>query len=111
MFCAYAPARIFRLAALLAAIPATRTRAAAPCAPGVAAAAGTVQGRVFKPVSREYVGDAEVRLGGTERIVFTESDGTFAFPGVGHGDVLRLPAATEAFNVVAGGDKGSGFNS
>ncbi|PAW66403.1 MAG: hypothetical protein B9S34_08230 [Opitutia bacterium Tous-C1TDCM] len=107
MFRVFAPARIISIVALLAAAPAARTRAAVPAA-GVAAASGTIQGRVFNPVSREYVGNAEVRLGGTERAVFTESDGTFAFPGVPAGPASvtvtfsgYLPA-TEAFNVVAG---------
>ena len=77
--------------------------------PGFAqSATGTVQGRVFNPISREYVGNAEVRLGGTDRVVFTESDGTFAFPGVAAGpasitvNFSGYTPATESFTVVAG---------
>ncbi len=71
-------------------------------------ATGSVQGRVFNPVSREYVGNAEVRLAGTDRVVFTESDGTFSFPGVAAGSAAitvtfsGYAPATESFTVVAG---------
>ena len=71
-------------------------------------ATGTVQGRVYNPVSREYVGNAEVRLTGTVRVVFTESDGTFSFSGVAAGPAAitvtfsGYTPATESFNVSAG---------
>ncbi|MFM7752296.1 MAG: carboxypeptidase regulatory-like domain-containing protein, partial [Opitutaceae bacterium] len=67
-----------------------------------------MQGRVFNPASREYVGNAEVRLGGTDRVVFTESDGTFTFPGVAAGPVSitvnfsGYTPASESFTVAAG---------
>jgi TonB-dependent receptor len=83
------------------------TSARNPPAPATVAA-GTIQGRVFNPVSREYVGNAEVRLEGTHRTVFTENDGTFSLPGVAAGPAAitvtfsgYLPA-TESFNVAAG---------
>ena len=69
---------------------------------------GTVQGRVFNPASREYVGNAEVRLVGTDRVVFTESDGAFTFTGVAAGpasitvNFSGYTPATESFAVVAG---------
>ncbi|MBI5769380.1 MAG: TonB-dependent receptor [Verrucomicrobia bacterium] len=72
------------------------------------AATGTIQGRVFNPVSREYVGNAEVRLGGTDRVVFTENDGTFSIPGVAAGPASitvtfsGYSPAIESFTVSAG---------
>src|ERR1044072_1766909 len=44
-----------------------------------APATGTIQGRVFNPVSKEYVRNAEVRLDGTQQVAFTENDGSFQF--------------------------------
>ena len=43
---------------------------------------GTISGRVFNPVTGEYVRNAEVRLQGTDRLVATESDGSFRLDGV-----------------------------
>src|SRR5688500_7392459 len=47
---------------------------------------GTIVGRVFNPATGEYVRNAEVRLQGSDRLVATESDGSFRFdhvrPGV-----------------------------
>ena len=40
---------------------------------------GTIQGRVFNPVAKEYVKNAEVRLEGTNQTVYTEGDGSFQF--------------------------------
>jgi iron complex outermembrane receptor protein len=96
------PASRLRLLAylLLALLTALTCAAQAPT--------GTVQGRVLNPVSREYVGNAEVRLGGSDRIVFTESDGTFAFAGVAAGPVSLTvnfsgyTPATDSFTLVAG---------
>ncbi len=67
-----------------------------------------IQGRVYNPASREYVGNAEVRLAGTGRVVFTENDGTFSFSGVAAGDASITVAfsgytpVTESFTVGAG---------
>ena len=72
------------------------------------AATGSVQGRVYNPASREYVGNAEVRLAGTERVVFTESDGSFSFFGVAAGPASitvtfsGYTPATESFTVSPG---------
>src|SRR5687768_789401 len=41
--------------------------------------AARITGRVFNPATREYVRNAQVRIEGTERIVETESDGSFRF--------------------------------
>ena len=51
-------------------------------------ATGSVQGRVFNPVSKEYVGNAQIRLDGTSKITYSESDGSFSFA-----DVPAGPAA------------------
>jgi iron complex outermembrane receptor protein len=44
-----------------------------------AQATGSIQGRVFNPVSKEYVRNAEVRLDGTNQLTYTENDGAFSF--------------------------------
>ena len=96
------------IVALLSVAPTPCLFAAAPLAPPASAGTGTVQGRVFNPVSREYVGNAEVRLDGTNRAVFTASDGTFSFPGVaaGPGSITvtfsGYTPATDSFSVSAG---------
>ncbi len=72
------------------------------------AATGRIQGRVFNPVSKEYVGNAEVRLEGTNQITYTESDGSFQFNGVAAGPATIAVAYTgyntakESFAVGAG---------
>ncbi|HEY0968372.1 MAG TPA: TonB-dependent receptor [Opitutaceae bacterium] len=43
---------------------------------------GTISGRVFNPVSNQYVRNAEIRVEGTNQVVYTESDGTFRLPNV-----------------------------
>jgi len=69
---------------------------------------GTIQGRVFNPVAREYVRNAEVKLGGTSQIAYTESDGSFAFTGVAPGETSIAISYTgynpvnETFTVTAG---------
>jgi iron complex outermembrane receptor protein len=82
--------------------------AAAAVALAQIAATGTVQGRVYNPATREYVGNAEVRLAGTARVVFTESDGSFSFFGVAAGPASitvtfsGYTPATESFTVSPG---------
>ena len=72
------------------------------------AGTGTVQGRVFNPVSKEYVRNAEVRLEGTQEVVFTENDGSFQFLNVPAGEARITVTFTgyntlnETFNVAAG---------
>ena len=72
------------------------------------AATGGIQGRVFNPVSKEYVGNAEVRLEGTNQVTYTESDGTFQFSGVAAGSAAIAVTFTgyntvrETFSVSAG---------
>ncbi len=59
---------------------------------------GTIQGRVFNPVSKQYVRNAEVRLEGTQQVTFTENDGSFQF--------LNVPAGSATINVTY-----TGYNS
>ena len=72
------------------------------------AGTGTISGRVFNPVTGEYVRNAEVRLQGTGRLVTTESDGTFQLGGVPAGPATitvtytGYTTATETFTVAAG---------
>lgn len=57
----------------------------APVARAQAPATGSIQGRVYNPASQEYVRNAEVRIEGTNRVDFTESDGSFQFTNVPSG--------------------------
>ena len=72
------------------------------------AGTGTIQGRVFNPVSKEYVRNAEVRLEGTNQITYTENDGTFQFNNVPAGSATvtvnftGYNPAKENFTVAAG---------
>ena len=52
---------------------------------------GNIQGRVFNPVSKDYVRNAEVRLDGTEQVAYTENDGSFQF--------LNVPAGSASVTV------------
>ncbi len=69
---------------------------------------GTIQGRVFNPVSKDYVRNAEVRIEGTNRIDYTENDGSFSFSNVPSGTVTvtvtytGYNTARETFTVTAG---------
>ena len=69
---------------------------------------GTVTGRVFNPASKEYVGNAEVRLEGTSQVTYTESDGTFRFDHVPPGpasitvNFTGYTKVQESFAVTAG---------
>lgn len=58
---------------------------------------GTIQGRVFNPLTQEYVRNAEVRLDGTEISVTTEGDGSFSIP--------HVPAGAASLTVVYTGYK------
>ncbi len=69
---------------------------------------GSIQGRVFNPVSKDYVGNAEVRLDGTSQVTYSESDGSFQFANVPAGPasitVLFTGSTTvkDSFTVTAG---------
>lgn len=72
------------------------------------AATGTIQGRVYNPVAKEYVGNAEVRLDGTTQVIFTENDGAFRFDNVPAGpasitvNFAGYTSAKESFTVTPG---------
>src|SRR5476651_898550 len=53
-----------------------------------AAATGMLQGRVYNPVSKAYVANAEVKLEGTTMATFTTDDGSFQFNNVPAGAVM-----------------------
>lgn len=71
-------------------------------------ATGRIAGRVFNPATRDYVRSAQVRIEGTERVVETESDGSFRFDDVPAGEVTLTvtytgyTAAPERLTVAAG---------
>src|SRR5258708_3122110 len=71
-------------------------------------ARGTVQCRVSNPATQEYIGNAEVRLDGTNQVTFTENDGSFRFDRVAAGPAAITVIFTgynsvkESFNVTAG---------
>src|SRR5687767_2783621 len=85
---------LFRLAAALALM-------AAPFANAQTSpiGTGTVQGRVYNPVSKEYVRNAEVRLQDTNQVTFTESDGSFRFDNVPAG-IASLAVTYTGYNTV-----------
>ena len=72
------------------------------------AGTGTIQGRVFNPVSKEYVRNAEVRIEGTNQLTYTENDGSFQFNNVPAGSATVVVTFTgyvearEAFTVTPG---------
>jgi len=73
-----------------------------------AQATGIIQGRIFNPVSQEYVRDAQITLDGTNQVTYSEGDGSFQFAGVPAGSASITVTYTgyntvkEAFTVAAG---------
>ena len=71
-------------------------------------ATGSIQGRVFNPVGQVYVGNAEIRLDGTNQLTYSENDGSFRFDNVPVGPAAITVAFTgyntvkETFTVSAG---------
>ncbi|MBI5688778.1 MAG: TonB-dependent receptor [Verrucomicrobia bacterium] len=55
---------------------------------------GTIRGRVFNPVAQAYVRDAEIRLEGTNRVTYSENDGSFEFQGVPAGSATIIVTFT-----------------
>ena len=86
------------LAALILALPARAQ----------SSSTGSIQGRIYNPVLKEYVKNAEVRLTGTNSVAFTEGDGTFQFANVPAGPATVVVNYTgyntvnEIFTVTAG---------
>src|SRR5687768_5200503 len=75
---------------------------------GQSAGTGTVRGRIYNPAREEYVRNAEVRIEGTNRIDYSEGDGTFSFNNVPAGPVTITVNYTgyepvrDAFTISAG---------
>lgn len=71
-------------------------------------ATGSVQGRVFNPATKEYVNNAEVRLEGSNQVVYSAQDGSFQLLGVPAGTATITVSysgyneAKESFTVGAG---------
>jgi iron complex outermembrane receptor protein len=69
---------------------------------------GTIQGRIFNPVSQDYIRNAEVRIEGTSRVDYTENDGSFQFNNVPAGSAKLVvtytgyQTASETINVTPG---------
>ena len=57
---------------------------------------GIIQGRVYNPTAKEYVGNAEVRLEGTGQVTYTESDGSFRFDQVASGLAAGFSSKTRS---------------
>src|SRR5687768_18513924 len=70
--------------------------------------AGSIQGRVYNPASKEYIRNAEVKLEGTNQVTYTENDGSFSFRDVAPGQAKitvtysGYTSVTETFTVTAG---------
>ena len=86
-----AASRLFAAGCLL-----LSTSAVAPAQP---APTGTITGRVYNPAAQEYVRNAEVRIEGSDRAVFTESDGSFQFDRVPAGEVA-VTVSYSGYNTV-----------
>ena len=56
-----------------------------------AQATGIIQGRIFNPVSQEYVRDAQITLDGTNKVTYSEGDGSFQF--------IEVPAGSASITV------------
>jgi TonB-dependent receptor len=69
---------------------------------------GTIQGRVFNPATQQYLGNAEVRIEGTNQVAYTEHDGSFQFYQAPAGPVTvtvnftGYTTAKDSFTVTAG---------
>ena len=69
---------------------------------------GSIQGRVFNPATGEYVRNAEIRLQGTDRVVYSEEGGSYRMDQVPAGSAALEVAfsgyhtVTAAVNVAAG---------
>jgi iron complex outermembrane recepter protein len=80
-----------KVVTLLAAIAAWMV--GSPCG-AQSAATGTVRGRIFNPVSKDYIRNAEVILTGTNQVTYSESDGSFQFSHVPAGQAIIVVTYT-----------------
>ena len=95
-------------------LPRRLARMILACGLGAAAAlaqsagTGRITGRVFNPATQEYVRNAEVTVGGTDIVAFSDADGSYVLPNVPAGAVTLAVAytgyerATAALTVAAG---------
>jgi iron complex outermembrane receptor protein len=75
--------------------PAQAAATVVPSGPAAAAAnAGIIEGRVLNPASGEYLGNAEVRLQGTELRAVTQSDGRYRLVNVPPGNATVVVTYT-----------------
>ena len=71
-------------------------------------ATGSIQGRILNSASKDYVGNAEIHLDGTNQVTFSETDGTFRFDNVAAGQAAITVTFTgyetvhDTFTVTAG---------
>jgi iron complex outermembrane recepter protein len=71
-------------------------------------ATGTITGRIFNPATQEYVRNAEITVEGTNLLVYSADDGTYALTNVPAGNVTvavnytGYDRATAAVNIGAG---------
>src|SRR4051812_30865531 len=72
---------------------------AALCLRAQTGGTGTIQGRVFNPVTKDYVRNAEVRLDGTQQVVYTENDGSFQFINVPAGEA-KISVMFTGYNTI-----------
>src|SRR5262245_7490361 len=72
------------------------------------AGTGSIEGRIFNPLTGEYIRNAEVRVSGTERLVVSEIDGRYRLANVPAGEVTLAvnytgyEPASAAVTVIAG---------
>jgi iron complex outermembrane recepter protein len=57
------------------------------CAPAQPVSTGTATGRVYNPRTHEFVRNAEVRIEGSDRVTYTESDGSYRLDNIPAGNV------------------------
>jgi iron complex outermembrane recepter protein len=93
--------RVYRFLSIVSFLVLTATTAAQ-------APSGTISGRVFNPATQEYVRNAEVALPGTNLVVYTADDGSYALTGVPAGEATitvsytGYETASAKLNVTAG---------
>lgn len=82
MFCSTPLVSLFRRVTLVAACwAASHSAFAQP------ASTGSIEGRIFNPVTGEYIRNAEVHVQGTDRIAVSETDGRYRLSNLPAGDV------------------------
>ena len=78
-------AACFALPAAVSGAPASSAATSASSQPG-----SVIEGRVFNPLTGEYLSNAEVRVQGTENSVLTQNDGRYRLVNVPTGSAVTL---------------------